>query len=132
MEKYPRGSLIHTDTIPMCMTQGEHATGEGENPPVLFQTAPVMSARLVVQAVGIVGAALRRTKFVPVELANKRSNPSAAASATPHIRFTDSQRQRTAPPHFSALGDFDYIFMQRAFRRPCEPGALIEPYCRLP
>src|SRR4030065_2315904 len=51
----------------MGATKGDHATGEAENIPVLFQTAPVMPARFVVLAVGVVVAALRATKFVPAE-----------------------------------------------------------------
>ena len=51
----------------MGTTKGDHATREAENVPVLFHAAPVMPARFVVLAVGIVVAALRAAKFVPAE-----------------------------------------------------------------
>ena len=51
----------------MGSTKGDHATGEAEYVLVRFQTAPVVPARFVVLAVGVVVAALRAAKFVPAE-----------------------------------------------------------------
>ena len=48
------------------------STREAENVPVLFHAAPVMPARFVVLAVGIVVAALRAAKFVPRRAASAR------------------------------------------------------------
>src|SRR5208283_455964 len=51
----------------MGTTKGDHATSEAENFPVLFEAAPVMPARFVVLAVGVIVAALRAAKFVAAE-----------------------------------------------------------------
>ncbi len=51
----------------MGTTKGDHATGEAENFPMLFQPAPVMPARCVVLAVGIIVAALRAAEFVAAQ-----------------------------------------------------------------
>ena len=51
----------------MGAAKGDHAAGEAKNFPVLFQTAPVIPARFVVLAVGVIVAALRAAKFVPAE-----------------------------------------------------------------
>ena len=51
----------------MGTTKGDHATGEAENVPVLFQTSPVMPARCVILAVGVIVAALRAAHLVAAE-----------------------------------------------------------------
>src|SRR5579863_171313 len=51
----------------MRTTKGNHSTGEAENVTVLFETEPVVPARFVGLAVGVVVAALCAAKFVPAE-----------------------------------------------------------------
>jgi len=48
----------------MGSTKGDHATGEAVNFLVLLQTAPVMPARFIVLAVGVVVATLRAAQFI--------------------------------------------------------------------
>ena len=51
----------------MRSTKGDHAASEARNLPVLFQTVPVIPARFIVLAIGVVVASLRAAKFVAAE-----------------------------------------------------------------
>ena len=51
----------------MGKAKGDHPTGEPENFPVFLEAAPVIPARFVILAVGVVVAALRPAKFVSAE-----------------------------------------------------------------